>query len=59
MIKCNRKGETVPKAKGGINMGKNIEIDGRKIGDDYDPVIIAEIGINHEGSLEVAKAMKN
>ncbi len=57
MIKCNRKGETVPKAKGGINMGKNIEIDGRKIGDDYDPVIIAEIGINHEGSLEVAKAM--
>lgn len=38
-------------------MGKNIEIDGRKIGDDYDPVIIAEIGINHEGSLEVAKAM--
>ena len=52
MIKCNRKGETVPKEKGGINMGKNIEIDGRKIGDDYDPVIIAEIGINHEGSLE-------
>jgi len=34
-----------------------IEISGRKIGEDYPPLIIAEIGINHEGSLEVAKQM--
>lgn len=33
------------------------EINGRKIGYDYDPLVIAEIGINHEGSLEVAKQM--
>lgn len=32
-----------------------IEIAGRKIGYDYPPLVIAEIGINHEGSLEVAK----
>lgn len=40
-------------------MGKHpfIEIQGRKIGIDYPPLVIAEIGINHEGSLEVAKAM--
>ena len=29
----------------------------RKIGDEYPPLIIAEIGINHGGSLEVAKKM--
>ncbi|MFS0817753.1 N-acetylneuraminate synthase family protein [Lysinibacillus sp. 1P01SD] len=34
-----------------------IEICGRKIGQDYPPIVIAEIGINHEGSLEVAKEM--
>ncbi|ALJ04585.1 polyhydroxyalkanoate biosynthesis repressor PhaR [Pseudalgibacter alginicilyticus] len=34
-----------------------IEISGRKIGQDYPPIVIAEIGINHEGSLEVAKQM--
>ncbi|MHA7943493.1 N-acetylneuraminate synthase family protein [Formosa sp. 3Alg 14/1] len=34
-----------------------IEISGRKIGQDYPPLVIAEIGINHEGSLVVAKAM--
>lgn len=34
-----------------------IEIAGRKIGLDYPPLIIAEIGINHEGSLAVAKQM--
>ncbi len=34
-----------------------IEISGRKIGQDYPPLVIAEIGINHEGSLEVAKQM--
>ena len=33
------------------------EIQGRKIGQKYQPLVIAEIGINHEGSLEVAKAM--
>lgn len=34
-----------------------IEIAGRKIGRDFPPLIIAEIGINHEGSLKVAKEM--
>ncbi|MGC6470996.1 MAG: N-acetylneuraminate synthase family protein [Flavobacteriales bacterium] len=34
-----------------------IEIAGRKIGADYPPLIIAEIGINHEGSLDLAKEM--
>lgn len=33
------------------------EIEGRKIGYDFEPLVIAEIGINHEGSLEVAKQM--
>ena len=34
-----------------------IDIAGRKIGTDYPPLVIAEIGINHEGSLDVAKEM--
>jgi N-acetylneuraminate synthase len=34
-----------------------ITIAGRKIGLDYPPLVIAEIGINHEGSLQVAKEM--
>ena len=34
-----------------------IEIAGRKIGTKYPPLVIAEIGINHEGNLEVAKDM--
>jgi sialic acid synthase SpsE len=34
-----------------------IEIEGRKIGSDFEPVVIAEIGINHNGSLAVAKQM--
>lgn len=38
-------------------MSKYIEIAGRKIGPDYPPLVIAEIGINHEGSLQVAKEM--
>ena len=38
-------------------MNKYIEINGRKIGEDYKPVVIAEIGINHNGSLEIAKKM--
>ncbi len=33
------------------------EISGRKIGYDYEPLVIAEIGINHEGSLQTAKEM--
>lgn len=36
-------------------MNPFIEIAGRKIGQDYPPLIIAEIGINHEGSLALAK----
>lgn len=38
-------------------MNPYIEIAGRKIGIDYPPLVIAEIGINHEGSLTVAKEM--
>ncbi|MBZ0326383.1 MAG: N-acetylneuraminate synthase [Altibacter sp.] len=38
-------------------MNPLIEIAGRKIGRDYPPLVIAEIGINHEGSLQVAKEM--
>jgi N-acetylneuraminate synthase len=34
-----------------------IEIAGRKIGQDYPPLVIAEIGINHEGSLQTAFEM--
>lgn len=38
-------------------MNPFIEIAGRKIGLEYDPLVIAEIGINHNGSLDVAKKM--
>lgn len=38
-------------------MNPFIEIAGRKIGPDFQPLVIAEIGINHEGSLTVAKDM--
>ena len=38
-------------------MNPYIEIAGRKIGPDYPPLVIAEIGINHEGSLQTAKEM--
>ena len=38
-------------------MNPFIEIADRKIGPDFPPLVIAEIGINHEGSLEVAKQM--
>lgn len=38
-------------------MDSFIEIAGRKIGENYPPLVIAEIGINHEGSLKVAKEM--
>ena len=38
-------------------MNPYIEIAGRKIGLDFPPMVIAEIGINHEGSLQIAKEM--
>ena len=38
-------------------MNNYIEIAGRKIGPDYPPLVIAEIGINHEGSLKTAFEM--
>lgn len=38
-------------------MNPYIEIAGRKVGLDFPPLVIAEIGINHEGSLQVAKEM--
>jgi len=38
-------------------MNPFIEIAGRKIGPDFPPLVIAEIGINHEGSLATAFAM--
>ena len=40
-----------------MNNNPYIEISGRKIGKDYPPLVIAEIGINHEGSLQIAKEM--
>lgn len=40
-----------------MNSKPYIEISGRKIGQDFPPLVIAEIGINHEGSLQVAKDM--
>ncbi len=38
-------------------MNKEIIIENRKIGLDYPPLVIVEIGINHEGSLERAFEM--
>ena len=38
-------------------MNPYIEIAGRKIGSDFPPLVIAEIGINHEGSIQIAKEM--
>ncbi len=38
-------------------MNPTFEIAGRKVGPDFPPLVIAEIGINHEGSLQVAKEM--
>ncbi len=38
-------------------MKPEIKIQNRKIGEDYPPFVIAEIGINHEGSMEKAKKM--
>lgn len=36
---------------------KEIVIAGRKIGENYPPLVVAEIGINHNGDLNVAKKM--
>jgi sialic acid synthase SpsE len=38
-------------------MPPEIDIAGRKIGPAHPPLVVAEIGINHEGSLGVAKEM--
>ena len=38
-------------------MNNYIEIAGRKVGPDFPPLVIAELGINHEGSLETAFEM--
>ncbi len=38
-------------------MNQFIEIAGRKIGPDFPPLVIVDIGSNHEGSLEVGKEM--
>ena len=38
-------------------MNNYIDIENRKIGLDYSPLVIVEIGINHEGSLETAFEM--
>ena len=38
-------------------MNPIIKIAERKIGYEYNPLVIAEIGINHGGSLDVAKHM--
>ena len=34
-----------------------IEVNGRKIGASHPPLVIAEIGINHEGSFDKAVRM--
>ena len=39
------------------NKNPYIEISNRKIGIDYPPLVVAEIGINHEGSLDTALEM--
>lgn len=38
-------------------MNKKINLNNLSIGEDFSPVVIAEIGINHEGDLDVAKQM--
>ena len=38
-------------------MNKMIEIRGRKIGENFQPLVIAELGINHGGDIDVAKEM--
>lgn len=38
-------------------MNNSFKIENRNIGIDYPPLVIAEIGINHNGSLDIAKKM--
>lgn len=38
-------------------MNRYIQIGNRKIGPDFEPIVIVEIGINHEGDLETAFEM--
>jgi sialic acid synthase SpsE len=38
-------------------MTNKINLNGREIGDKFPPLVIAEIGINHEGSFDKAKQM--
>ena len=38
-------------------MKKEFSINGRKVGLDYPPLVIAEIGINHEGDIDLAIEM--
>jgi sialic acid synthase SpsE len=40
-------------------LAKKIKIEQRDIGQDYEPFVIAEIGINHNGDFEKAKKMIN
>lgn len=40
-----------------MGMKNEVEIQGRLIGGEHVPLVIVEIGINHEGSLEIAKLM--
>ncbi|NVO08515.1 MAG: N-acetylneuraminate synthase family protein [Bacteroidales bacterium] len=40
-----------------MNKFPEFEIAGRKVGQNYDPLVIAELGINHGGSLDVAFQM--
>jgi sialic acid synthase SpsE len=39
------------------NLNKTIEINGINIGEDHPPFIIAEAGLNHNGSLKLAKEL--
>lgn len=38
-------------------MSEDISVGGRTVGDDYPPLVVAEIGMNHNGELELAKEM--
>ena len=38
-------------------MNKNFEINGRMVGENHAPYIIAEACINHEGDINIAKQM--
>jgi N-acetylneuraminate synthase len=38
-------------------MNREITIGNRKVGDRHPTYIVAEIGINHNGSVEIAKAL--